>query len=599
MIDGLKSYSAYRDSRVPWLSETPAHWQVRRLKTVCSGSALYGANIAATSYATSGVRFLRTTDITEDGYLKSGGVLISEELAREYLLGDGDLLISRSGTIGRSFLYDEATQGPCAYAGYLVRFIANLEVSPKYIYLFTKTQAFLDFLKVMAISSTIENVNGEKYANCPLPLPPLHEQAAIVSFLDYADRRIRRYIRAKEKLIALLEEQKRAIIHQAVTGRIDVRTGLPYPTYKPSGVEWLGDVPAHWEVRKLGQCGMITKGNGGSKEDELFDGIPCVRYGDLYTTHKYAISKSRSCISIAKSNEYTRLEYGDVLFAASGETIEDIGKSAVNLMQEEARCGGDIILFRSKREFDARHLGYLMDCPAAISQKATMGRGITVMHIYGTQLKNLTLPIAPLREQTAIAHFLDDATSKIDNGIAGARVETDLIREFRTRLIADVVTGKLDVREAAAALPEVDPLADDDERTILSMPATRPRSTTRDWRRSWADRAAACRAEDLPHRPRGPAGVDRRGRWPMVRCGAATPRASGTTIGMSHIKQRRLTYRLSSHPRLRVGDCVPFYFCPRSVMLYVIHRADNEGLQYRDGQGPIVHLEADLHEAVE
>ena len=73
----------------------------------------------------------------------------------------------------------------------------------------------------------------------------------------------------------------------------------------------------------------------------------------------------------------------------------------------------------------------------------------------------------------------------------------------------------------------------------------------------------------------------------------------GTTIGMSHIKQRRLTYRLNSHPGLRVGDCVPFYFCPRSVMLYVIHRADNEGLQYRDGQGPIVHLEADLHEAVE
>ena len=73
----------------------------------------------------------------------------------------------------------------------------------------------------------------------------------------------------------------------------------------------------------------------------------------------------------------------------------------------------------------------------------------------------------------------------------------------------------------------------------------------------------------------------------------------GTIIGMSHIKQRRLTYRLNSHPSLRVGDCVPFYFCPRSVMLYVIHRADNEGLQYRDGQGPIVHLEADLHEAVD
>ena len=83
-----------------------------------------------------------------------------------------------------------------------------------------------------------------------LPLPPLPEQTAIVRFLDHADRRIRRYIRAKQKLIALLEEQKQAIIHQAVTGQIDVRTGQPYPSYKPSGVEWLGDVPEHWEMRR-------------------------------------------------------------------------------------------------------------------------------------------------------------------------------------------------------------------------------------------------------------------------------------------------------------------------------------------------------------
>ncbi len=82
-------------------------------------------------------------------------------------------------------------------------------------------------------------------------IPPPSEQGAIVRFLDHADRRIRRYIRAKEKLIALLEEQKQAIIHRAVTGGIDVRTGQPYPAYKPSGVERLGDVPAHWEVRRL------------------------------------------------------------------------------------------------------------------------------------------------------------------------------------------------------------------------------------------------------------------------------------------------------------------------------------------------------------
>ena len=99
-------------------------------------------------------------------------------------------------------------------------------------------------------------------------LPPLAEQVAIGRFLDHADRRIQRYIRAKQKLIALLEEQKQAIIHQAITGQIDVRTGQPYPSYKDSGAEWLGEVPAHWQVRRLGQIGRLSKGNGGNKEDE-------------------------------------------------------------------------------------------------------------------------------------------------------------------------------------------------------------------------------------------------------------------------------------------------------------------------------------------
>ena len=92
--------------------------------------------------------------------------------------------------------------------------------------------------------------------------PPLSEQTAIVHFLDHADRRIRRYIRAKQKLIALLEEQKQAIIHQAVTGQIDVRTGQPYPAYKPSGVEWLGEVPAHWEILPLKRIGRFSGGTG-------------------------------------------------------------------------------------------------------------------------------------------------------------------------------------------------------------------------------------------------------------------------------------------------------------------------------------------------
>ena len=132
----------------------------------------------------------------------------------------------------------------------------------------------------------------------------------------------------------------------------------PYPAYKPSGVEWLGDVPAHWEVAQLGRIGSFSKGTGGSKEDEVDEGVPCVRYGDLYTSHRYFIQYSRSYIAQERTLDYTPMEYGDVLFAGSGEPIEEIGKSAVNLIESQAYCGGDVILFRPQIELDARFSGY-------------------------------------------------------------------------------------------------------------------------------------------------------------------------------------------------------------------------------------------------
>ncbi len=220
----------------------------------------------------------------------------------------------------------------------------------------------------------------------------------------------------------------------------------PYAAYKDSGVPWLGEVPAHWEVRRLAQIGKLSKGSGGSKDDEVSTGIPCIRYGDLYTTHNYFIRKSRSFIPKDKAQEYTAIKFGDVLFAGSGETIDEIGKSAVNLMQKEACCGGDVILFRPVRQIDPRYLGYATDCRPAAAQKAIMGRGITVMHIYGTQLKYLNLPLPPLPEQTAIVRFLDHADRRIQRYIRAKQKLIGLLEEQKQALIRQAVTGQIDVR---------------------------------------------------------------------------------------------------------------------------------------------------------
>src|SRR5690606_659951 len=197
----------------------------------------------------------------------------------------------------------------------------------------------------------------------PVLVPPPDEQAAIVRFLDHVDRRIRRYIRAKQKLIKLLEEQKQAIIHRAVTRGLDPNVRL-----KPSGVEWLGDVPEHWEVRQLRHMGRLHKGVGGSKEDATSDGVPCVRYGELYFHYHNVIRQPRGFVSAERAAAYTPIRFGDVLFAASGERVEEIGKSAVNLYAGHAVCGGDVVIFRPTVEVHAPFLGYSLDSYSAALQ---------------------------------------------------------------------------------------------------------------------------------------------------------------------------------------------------------------------------------------
>ena len=206
----------------------------------------------------------------------------------------------------------------------------------------------------------------------------------------------------------------------------------PYPTYKDSGVEWLGAVPAHWEVRQLGRVGRFFKGNGGTKEDDAEHGVPCIRYGDLYTHHRFFITESRSCVAPeTAAAAYTPLRYGDVLFAGSGETIDEIGKSAVNMIPGRACCGGDVIIFRPAIEVEARFLGYATDSRSAAWQKACMGRGITVMHIYGSELKYLTVALPPPSEQAAIVRFLDHADRRIRRYIRAKEKLIALLEEER------------------------------------------------------------------------------------------------------------------------------------------------------------------------
>ena len=228
MIADLKPYPAMEDSGVEWLGEVPAYWEIRRLKQVCR--LAYGDAL--------------TAEVRKDGVvpvLGSNGRVGFHNAANTKA---PCIVIGRKGSFGK-VNYSERP----VFAIDTTFFVDNRFSSAHIRWLFF----LFGWLRLDEVTrdSAVPGLDREDAYQKLIVVPPFSEQAAIARYLDHADRRIRRYIRAKQKLITLLEEQKQALIHQAVTGQIDVRTGQPYPAYKPSGVKWLGDVPEHWEVRRM------------------------------------------------------------------------------------------------------------------------------------------------------------------------------------------------------------------------------------------------------------------------------------------------------------------------------------------------------------
>ena len=292
-----------------------------------------------------------------------------------------------------------------------------------------------------------------------MPVPPLPEQTAIVRFLDRADQRIRRYLRAREKLIALLEEQKQAVVHETVTGRIDVRTGQPYPAYKPSGVEWLGEVPAHWEVQRLKHWVGINERTLPETTDPDFEFL----YLEIGAVGIGALTEEPDLVRFESAPSRARrlVEYGDTIVSTVRTYLKAVlfvGETNDNII-----CSTGFAVMTPRRETASKFVSYLAQSNTFTDRLTAESVGIAYPAIAEGRFGSFHVSLPSLAEQIVIVAYLDRAATKIDTAITRANREIELLREYRTRLIADVVTGKLDVREAAAALPEVAPLAADDD----------------------------------------------------------------------------------------------------------------------------------------
>jgi type I restriction enzyme S subunit len=316
------------------------------------------------------------------------------------------------------------------------------------------------------VNSSRLRLYPEQFLRIPIIAPPPDEQAAIIRFLDHADGRINRYIRAKKKLIALLNEQKQAVIHRALTRGLDPNVKL-----KPSGVQSLGDLPDHWEIIQLSAASsLIQTGPFGSQLSASWyvaGGVPIINPSHLIDGK--VIPEQTVTISEEAAMRLRRhwFESGDIALARRGE----LGRCAViSEMQAGWICGTGTIKLRVKpNKLNPKYCALLFDDPRLRSDLKLMSIGATMDNLNEGMIGRLVIALPPLDEQVAILEFVEKYRKGIDALIVEGKRAIELLREYRTRLTADVVTGKLDVRQAAAKLPDIgaEPTVVDESEELL------------------------------------------------------------------------------------------------------------------------------------
>ena len=319
--------------------------------------------------------------------------------------------------------------------------------NPRYLDFLLREPALVDVYDSLStgIRPSRRRLYPEEFLTIRFPLPKREEQDRIVNFLAEKSSEIDKVVAVRQKQIDELKELKKAVVHRAVTGGINnvERDGACLHT--PLSSSHLRDtvLPERWDMKRLSAIGTFSKGGGISRNELQETGLPAILYGDIYTKYDYCAREVVNHISEQTAKLSVRIKSGDILMTGSGETKEDIGKTIV-FLGEEAYIGGDVILFR-QADNDSRFLSYALNDESAKAFRFRVAKGDIIVHIYANSLKNLEVALPPLPVQREIVAYLDEKCAAIDGAIANKRKSIEELSALKSRIIADAVTGRMEV----------------------------------------------------------------------------------------------------------------------------------------------------------
>ncbi len=400
----------------------PEDWEVRTLGAL--GDFKNGINKGKQDFG-HGFPFVNLMDVfgVPKVSTDSSFGLVNSSLGEQeaYALQSGDVLFVRSSVkpegVGLTILIPEDLPNT-VFSGFLIRYRDNGVFALEF-----KEHCFWEasFRNRLIASSTVSantNINQEALKFLQLAFPPNKaEQRAIAEALSDVDG----LLAALEAPIAKKRAIKQAAVQHLLTGKTR-----------------LSGFTKAWETKRLGDIGPFSKGRGIKREDVSFEGLPCVRYGELYTRYQNYILRVASRIPPSVALTALPIQTGDLLFAGSGETAEEIGRCAAYLGKEKAYAGGDIVVL-TPSEQNSIYLGHLMNHPIVVTQKARMGQGDAVVHISASNLAQVEIELPPLTEQTAIANILFD----MDAEIAALERRRDKACAVNQSMMQQLLTGRV------------------------------------------------------------------------------------------------------------------------------------------------------------
>ncbi|MGR7813218.1 restriction endonuclease subunit S [Lacinutrix undariae] len=440
----MEKYNEYKDSGVAWLNQIPKNWQFRRVKDltkiISKGTT---PSTEGEAYTNTGVRFVKAQNVNSNGKVVSKPFFfISKEtneiLKRSQLEANDLLLVIAGATTGKIAVIEESQLPANTNQAVCFLRLKNEEKkeSLRYKYYYINSSCFQSLIWLYAVTSAQPNLPMAILGRIDFCYPPLKEQTQIANYLDAKTIAIDKKVNLLQQKIKHYKAYRKTLINETVTKGIDKTVKL-----KDSGIDWIGEIPKHWEVKRLKDLSKFINGYAFNSKEYIDKGVPIIRISNIsndmdFEKCRYVDSKY---LKLAKD---ALIVENDILVAMTGATI---GKNSIYNSERKALLNQRVGIIRTKKSINNLFLFQIIKSQIFKDYIDLLCGGSAQENISKTQIENFYIQLPPIKEQQQIADYLDTKTSNIDKIVKNIETQIITLKELRKTLINEVVTGKVKV----------------------------------------------------------------------------------------------------------------------------------------------------------